>query len=69
VSDYKVKVRSLDKNSQVTVRILDLQGRELSRMIMMPEEMKSFGSKLKAGAYFMEVLQGEKRAVQKLIKL
>ncbi len=69
VSDYKVKVRSLDKNSQVTVRILDLQGRELSRMIMMPEEMKTFGSKLTAGAYFMEVLQGEKRAVQKLIKL
>jgi hypothetical protein len=69
VSDYKVKVRSLDKNSQVTVRILDLQGRELSRMTMMPEELKTFGSKLTAGAYFMEVLQGEKRAVQKLIKL
>ena len=53
----------------MTVRILDLQGRELSRMIMMPEELKTFGSKLTAGAYFMEVLQGEKRAVQKLIKL
>jgi hypothetical protein len=69
VSDFKLRVKSLDKNSQVTVRVLDLQGRELSRMLMMPDALKTFGSNLKPGAYFIEVLQGDKRTVQKLIKL
>ena len=69
VSDFKLQVKSLDKNSQVTVRVLDLQGRELSRMLIMPDALKTFGSNLKPGAYFIEVLQGDKRTVQKLIKL
>jgi hypothetical protein len=69
VSDFKLRVKSLDKNSQVTVRVLDLQGRELSRMLIMPDALKTFGSNLKAGAYMIEVLQGDKRIVQKLIKL
>jgi hypothetical protein len=35
----------------------------------MPDALKTFGSNLKPGAYFIEVLQGDKRTVQKLIKL
>ncbi len=68
VSDVKLMVKTTMKE-QITVRVLDLQGRELHRMIIMPDALKSFGSNLKAGAYMIEVLQGNKRTVQKLIKL
>ena len=63
------EVKSLDKNNQVTVRVLDLQGRELSRMLIMPDALKTFGSNLKPVLTLSKVLQGDKRTVQKLIKL
>jgi hypothetical protein len=67
-SDFKVNVQSVSKD-QVTVRILDIQGREMVRQLMQPNAIQTLGNKLKAGTYFIEVLQGNQRSVQKLIKL
>ena len=69
ISEFNLKVISNDKNSQVTVRLLDMQGRELKRILVMPDNLKSFGNDLKAGTYLVELLQGNNRLVQKLIKL
>ena len=68
-SFFKLSVKSSVKNSLVQVRILDMQGREHKRENMMPGEVISLGSGLKAGTYFVEVLQGKKSKVVKLIKL
>jgi hypothetical protein len=46
-----------------------MQGREHKRENMMPGEVISLGSGLKAGTYFVQVLQGKKSKVVKLIKL
>lgn len=62
-------VTSQQMNMQVTARILDLQGRELKRMVLMPQQLISFGDNLKPGTYMIEVLQGNQRQVQKLIRL
>jgi hypothetical protein len=68
-SYFKLSVKSSVKNSLVQVRILDMQGREQKRENMMPGEALSLGSGLKAGTYFVEVIQGTKSKVLKLIKL
>jgi hypothetical protein len=69
VSDFKIRLTSTDRNKLARVRVLDLQGRELLRMNLMPEGLTSFGSQLKPGTYLVEVVQGTLRTVQKLIKL
>lgn len=66
---FKLKVHSADKSGLVQVRILDLQGREYRRENMMPEEVLTMGSELKAGNYIIQVLQGRKSKVVKVIKL
>ncbi|HCY89756.1 MAG TPA: hypothetical protein DHV17_05800 [Chitinophagaceae bacterium] len=67
-TSFRVQV-SGQVNEQATIRVMDLQGRELSRKIVMAGSVHSFGSDLKAGTYLVEVLQGCKRTVQKLVKL
>lgn len=66
---FNVRLQQADANQQVTVRLLDLQGRELKRMIMMKGAAVQFGNELKPGTYMLEFLQGCQRSVQKLIKL
>ena len=68
-SYFKLSVRSAEKNSLIQVRILDMQGREQKRENMMPGEALSLGSGLKAGTYFVELIQGKKTKVVKLVKL
>lgn len=67
-ASFRVQV-SGQVNEQATIRVMDLQCRELSRKIVMAGSVHSFGSDLKAGTYLVEVLQGCKRTVQKLVKL
>jgi hypothetical protein len=69
LNTFKLKVHSSDKNGLVQVRILDLQGREYRRENMMPEEVITMGSELKSGNYLIQVLQGRKSKVVKVIKL
>lgn len=68
VNESMLKVKSSSKD-QVTVRVLDLQGRELKRIVSMPDGIRNVGAGLKPGSYMVEVLQGKNRSVQQLIKL
>ena len=65
----KLQVKSAEINGLIRVRILDLQGREFSREVMMPSETLTLGSGLKPGAYAIELRQGKKTKVLRLTKL
>jgi hypothetical protein len=68
-STLKLQVKSAEINGLIHVRILDLQGREYSREVMMPSETLTLGSGLKAGSYAIELRQGKKTKVLHLTKL
>jgi hypothetical protein len=68
-STLKLQVKSSEINGLIRVRILDLQGREYSREVMMPSETLTLGSGLKPGSYAIELKQGKKTKVVRLTKL
>ncbi|MBS1742833.1 MAG: T9SS type A sorting domain-containing protein [Bacteroidetes bacterium] len=67
VSNVNLQVLT-KSNETVSVRILDLQGRELKRLIVSPNQSTTFGSDLKAGSYIIETRQGSVLKTTKLIK-
>jgi hypothetical protein len=67
VSDFKLQVITAGKEV-VNVRILDLQGRGLKTLTVMPYETVSIGNELKAGTYMLEVRQGREVKTTRLIK-
>ncbi|RYZ52935.1 MAG: T9SS type A sorting domain-containing protein, partial [Sphingobacteriales bacterium] len=68
VTDFRLKVKSSAKGN-IQVRIFDANGVAHTKMIVTPGETISFGSHLKAGTYFVEVMQGGERKVSKIVKL
>ncbi|MFN8245890.1 MAG: T9SS type A sorting domain-containing protein [Ferruginibacter sp.] len=68
INDFFIRINSPDKYSSVQIRVLDAQGKEMSRMKIMPEETISAGHLLQPGIYFIEMIQGVNRQVHKLIK-
>ncbi len=68
VGDFRVRVSSKEKGN-ITVRILDLTGKLIRRMATVRNETIVFGSDLNPGNYIMEVIQGNHRRIQKLVKL
>ncbi|MFT3909020.1 MAG: T9SS type A sorting domain-containing protein [Ferruginibacter sp.] len=67
VSDFKLQVLTAGKET-IRVRIMDMQGRNIKSIVVMPYQTISVGSDLKAGAYMMEVRQGSDVKVTKLLK-
>ncbi len=67
VSDFKLQVLSAGKQT-INVRILDMQGREYKKITVLPYQTTNIGAELKAGAYFMEVRQGNEVKTVKLMK-
>ena len=67
VSDVALQVLTAGKE-RIDVRIIDMQGREFKRLVIMPYQTLHVGSELKAGSYFIEIVQGEKKITQKLVK-
>jgi hypothetical protein len=67
VSDFKLQVITADKEI-INVRILDMQGRELKYITVMPYQAINIGADLKAGSYLVEVTQGRNKLTQKLLK-
>jgi hypothetical protein len=53
---------------QVTVRILDIAGREVQQLKGNPEQLMKFGDKIVNGTYFVEVRQGTEKVVLKVMK-
>ncbi|MEI8053644.1 MAG: T9SS type A sorting domain-containing protein, partial [Bacteroidota bacterium] len=66
-NEFNLNVKSTDKN-QVSVRLLDSQGKLMKVMKMMPDETIKFGNEIRPGAYLIEVLQGNKKITQRAIK-
>jgi len=67
-SSFRLQALSSDPG-KMEVRIMDVQGRKFSQAFMMPGETLTLGSELKPGAYMVEVLQGNKTKVARVIKL
>ncbi|MBC7507630.1 MAG: T9SS type A sorting domain-containing protein [Ferruginibacter sp.] len=68
VNDFKLQVVSPDKEI-INIRILDLSGIELRKMIVAPNGIVRFGSELKAGTYILQTKQGNHKMTGKLIRL
>lgn len=65
----QLKVDSRNKQEIITVRILDIRGKEHQRMILMPGAVKTFGASLAPGMYLIEAFQGSQKTIQKFIRL
>ncbi|RYZ43741.1 MAG: T9SS type A sorting domain-containing protein [Sphingobacteriales bacterium] len=64
---FNVKIKSRE-TGKIQVRVLDVMGREVSRKMAAGHETIMLGSELKAGTYFIEVVQNGKRSVTKVIR-
>ncbi|WP_207492024.1 SdrD B-like domain-containing protein [Aridibaculum aurantiacum] len=52
-----------------SLRVIDMAGRKIQELNVVPNKIISIGNAYKKGTYFVEVVQGEERKVLKLIKL
>jgi hypothetical protein len=66
-SNFKLQVNTNGKEN-IQVRVLDLQGRELKRMIAQPFQSVAIGNDLKAGTYIVETRQGQQVKTTRVIK-
>lgn len=65
VSDFKLQVSTAGKE-KISVKITDMQGRQVKQLTVMPYQAINIGAELKAGPYLVEVRQG---AIAKNVKL
>ncbi len=65
----KLHVSSSDTRTLASIRILDIRGNEWKRMNVMPGEVQAFGEGLLPGMYFIEVLQGTQKTIQKFVRM
>ncbi len=68
VNEFKLQVTTREEQP-IIVKLFDLQGRQLKTLRIMPNEITKIGNDLKAGVYMLEIIQGENKSVQKLLKL
>ena len=66
-TDFNLTVVTAGKE-KATVRILDLQGRQLQQFVVMPYASVKFGNNLKAGTYFVEVIQAKQKTIKRVMK-
>ena len=69
VTTFKLNAKSRNVNEVMHVRIFDNLGRVYKKMQMKSGETISFGAELKAGNYFVEVIQSKAKTVKKILKL
>jgi hypothetical protein len=67
VSDFKLEVLT-SGTEEITVRVLDNQGRLYKNFKVMPHQTIALGAELKAGSYLVEVRQGKTVKTTKVIK-
>ncbi len=67
VNGFNLRVVSTG-SEKIQVRILDLQGRELKKIIVGSLQTIFFGNDLNPGNYFAEITQGQSKTVKKIIK-
>lgn len=67
VNQFNLQVLTAGK-SAIHVNVSDMQGRRLKNITVMPYQTIQLGADLKAGSYLVEVIQGDKRTTQKILK-
>ena len=67
-NDFGLYIKSLG-TEELTVRIIDINGRIIRQFNSIPQETIRFGNELNRGFYFIEVSQGIERKVLKVQKL
>jgi hypothetical protein len=69
-SSFKLQIESPDKQTPVTIRVIDATGKpaQVFSKVAIGGTLQ-FGNTYKSGIYLVEVLQGKDRKVVKLIKL
>ncbi|HRN92409.1 MAG TPA: GEVED domain-containing protein, partial [Ferruginibacter sp.] len=55
---FNVQAKSTDMKTRVVLKVMDNLGRVMESHNMMPGETQPVGTRLKAGSYFIEVMQG-----------
>lgn len=66
--DFKVKITASQKGD-IRVRVLNRSGKLLKRIGVRRNEPIVFGSDLHPGNYIIEIIQGNIRKIQKLVKI
>ncbi|HRO17909.1 MAG TPA: GEVED domain-containing protein [Ferruginibacter sp.] len=65
---FNVQAKSANMKTRVVVKVMDNLGRVMESHNMMPGETQPIGTRLKAGSYFIEVMQGNERVTKRVIK-
>jgi hypothetical protein len=66
-TDFKLQVITAGKE-EISVRVLDVQGRFLKQLTVMAYQTINLGAELKAGAYLIEVRQGKTLKTTRVLK-
>ena len=68
-SSFNVQVgTSVPTTEKISVRLLDVQGRAIRTLMVMPNESVNLGADLKSGAYMLEVKQGGVTKTTRVVK-
>ena len=66
--EFEVRVKGSSKQ-QVQIRLYDVTGKRYIHMITNPGQPARMGKELKAGIYFVEVVQGNRKNTYRIVKL
>jgi hypothetical protein len=68
-SQFNVKLESPDSKTPMIVRVIDLSGKviEMKRGLMAGQTFQ-LGANYRPGMYFIELTQGDKRRIAKVVK-
>ena len=66
-TDFKLQVITAGKE-EISVRVLDVQGRFFKQLTIMPYQTINLGAELRAGAYMIEVRQGNVVKTTRVLK-
>jgi len=66
-TDFKLQVLTAGKE-EISVRVLDMTGRFIKQVTVMPYQTINIGAELKAGSYMIEVRQGSSLKTTRVLK-
>ena len=66
-SEFKMSIQST-ANENVSIRVMDMQGRLVKHYSISASQAMNFGNDLKPGSYMVEIAQANKKTVQRVMK-
>jgi hypothetical protein len=67
-TSFNLRVIGAD-SKELKVRVMDVQGRMIKSLIVLPHTTMNIGNDLKAGVYMLETRQGEEVKMVRVVKL